>query len=168
MDILFVTATRIGDAVLSSGLLGYLIERHPGARLTISAGPVAAPLFEAVPGLERLITIRKRRFAAHWLELYGAVVGRRWDIVVDPFLGSGSTLVAAEKTGRVCRGLELDPLYVDVIVRRYEALTGAAAVLVDTGETFEILAARRAGEREEPASACENATPKGEPSGQQG
>src|SRR3984957_2315638 len=83
MDILFVTATRIGDAVLSSGLLGYLIERHPGARLTISAGPVAAPLFEAVPGLERLITIRKRRFAAHWLELYGAVVGRRWDIVVD-------------------------------------------------------------------------------------
>src|ERR1700722_10114905 len=83
MDILFVTATRIGDAVLSSGLLGYLIERHPGARLTIAAGPIAAPLFEAVPGLDRLITVHKQPFAAHWLALYGAVAQRRWDVVVD-------------------------------------------------------------------------------------
>jgi DNA methylase len=45
----------------------------------------------------------------------------RGAIVVDPFLGSGSTLIAADKTGRVCRGIELDPLYVDVILRRYEA-----------------------------------------------
>jgi hypothetical protein len=45
------------------------------------------------------------------------------DIIVDPFLGSGSTLIAADKTGRVCRGVELDPLYVDVIVRRFEAAT---------------------------------------------
>lgn len=83
MDILFVTATRIGDAVLSTGLLAYLIERHPGARLTIAAGPVAAPLFEAVPGLERIITVEKRPLAAHWLALWGAVAARRWDMVVD-------------------------------------------------------------------------------------
>jgi DNA modification methylase len=50
----------------------------------------------------------------------------RGDIVIDPFLGSGSTLIAAEKTGRVCRGVEIDPLYVDVILRRYEAATGEA------------------------------------------
>jgi len=68
----------------------------------------------------------------------------RGDIVIDPFLGSGSTLVAAEKTGRVCRAVELDSLYVDVIVRRYEAATGTPAVLVETGEGFDILAARRA------------------------
>src|ERR1700738_4502001 len=49
MHILFVTATRIGDAVLSTGLLSYLIDRYPTAWLTIAAGPVAAPLFEAVP-----------------------------------------------------------------------------------------------------------------------
>jgi DNA modification methylase len=42
----------------------------------------------------------------------------RGDIVKDPLLGSGSTLIAAETTGRVCRGVELDPLYVDVIARR--------------------------------------------------
>jgi DNA modification methylase len=45
----------------------------------------------------------------------------RGDFVLDPFLGSGSTLIAAENTRRICRGVELDPLYVDVIVRRYEA-----------------------------------------------
>jgi DNA modification methylase len=67
----------------------------------------------------------------------------RGDTVIDPFLGSGSTLIAAENTGRVCRGVELDPLYVDVIARRYQAVTGNPAVLVETGETFEALGARR-------------------------
>jgi heptosyltransferase-3 len=83
MDILFVTATRIGDAVLSTGLLGYLVDRYPSARLTIAAGPVAAPLFEAVPRLERVIAVSKRRLALHWLPLYAAVGARRWDMVVD-------------------------------------------------------------------------------------
>ena len=69
------------------------------------------------------------------------------DLVLDPFLGSGSTMIAAEKTGRVCRGVELDPLYVDVIIRRYEASTGNQAVLVVTDEkTFAALTARRATE----------------------
>ena len=67
----------------------------------------------------------------------------RGDLVADPFLGSGSTLMACEKTGRVCRGLELDPLYADVTIRRFEAATGVPAVLVDTGERFTDLAARR-------------------------
>ena len=70
-------------------------------------------------------------------------LSNRREIVVDPFLGSGSTLIAADKTGRLCRGVELDPLYVDVIVRRYEAATGNPAVLIATGEAFELLAARR-------------------------
>ena len=54
----------------------------------------------------------------------------RGDFVLDPFLGSGSTLIAAENTGRICRGVELDPLYVDVIVRRYEASTGNPVVRI--------------------------------------
>jgi DNA modification methylase len=70
----------------------------------------------------------------------------RGELVLDPFLGSGSTLIAAENTGRVCCGIELDPLYVDVIVRRFEAETGVAAILADTGETFEKVAARRRNE----------------------
>ena len=67
----------------------------------------------------------------------------RGDLIIDPFLGSGSTVIAAEATGRVCRGVELDSLYVDVIIRRYEAATGDLAVLVETGETFQALGARR-------------------------
>jgi DNA modification methylase len=67
-------------------------------------------------------------------------VTARHDIVIDPFLGSGSTLIAAERTGRRCRGVELDPLYVDVIVRRYEAETRESAIFGPTGETFAHLA----------------------------
>ena len=73
-------------------------------------------------------------------------LSNRCDIIVDPFLGSGSTLIAADKTGRLCRGVELDPLYVDVIVRRYQVATGNPAVLIDTGEVFDLLARRRSGE----------------------
>jgi hypothetical protein len=67
----------------------------------------------------------------------------RGGIVIDPFLGSSSTLIAAEKTGRVRRGVELDPLYVDVIVRRYQAATGNSAVLAESGDRFVDLAKQR-------------------------
>ena len=83
MHILFVTATRIGDAVLSTGLLSHIVERFPEARLTIAVGPVAAPLFEAVPRLERLLVVQKRRWGLHWLTLFARTAGRRWDLVVD-------------------------------------------------------------------------------------
>jgi lipopolysaccharide heptosyltransferase III len=83
MDILFLTATRIGDAVLSTGLLSYLIERHRPARLTIATGPLAAPLFQSVPGLRRIVVVDKQRWSLHWLPLYAAVAPRRWDMVVD-------------------------------------------------------------------------------------
>ena len=83
MRILFVTATRIGDAVLSTGLLSHLLDRYPMARLTIAVGPVAGPLFAAVPRLERIIIVEKRRCSAHWLPLYAKVAPRRWDLVVD-------------------------------------------------------------------------------------
>jgi ADP-heptose:LPS heptosyltransferase len=96
--ILFVTATRIGDAVLSTGLLSHLLDRHPGARVTIAVGPVAAPLFQAVPGVERVIVLRKRRYALHWLKLWARVALRRWDVVVD-LRGSGLAycLLASER-----------------------------------------------------------------------
>ena len=57
--------------------------------------------------------------------------------VYEPFLGSGTTLIAAETTGRSCYGIELDPAYVDVAVRRWQAFTGEAATLLGNGRTFE-------------------------------
>lgn len=68
---------------------------------------------------------------------------RRGEIVLDPFAGSGTTLIAAESCGRLGRVIEYDPLYCDVIVRRYERLTGKPALLADGGSSFEAVAADR-------------------------
>lgn len=69
---------------------------------------------------------------------------KRGDLVLDPFAGSGTVFLAAERTGRVARGIELDPAYVDVAIRRWQELTGKEATLVETGETFDDTAADRA------------------------
>ena len=67
----------------------------------------------------------------------------RAGLVLDPFCGSGTILIAAERTGRKARALEIDPNYVDVAVRRWQAYTGKSAVLSGSGETFETTEARR-------------------------
>ena len=64
----------------------------------------------------------------------------RGDIVLDPFLGSGTTLIAAERVGRCCYGVEIDPLYVDTIIRRWQAFTGDSATHAVTGRPFDDLA----------------------------
>ena len=61
-------------------------------------------------------------------------VTKRDDVILDPFMGSGSTLIAAEKTGRRCRAIELDPLYVDLTIKRFEILTGQSAALEKANE----------------------------------
>lgn len=83
MRILFITATRVGDALLSSGLIAELARRHPDARFTVACGPPAAPLFRGLERLDRLIVIRKQSRGRHWLSLWRQVVHRRWDLVVD-------------------------------------------------------------------------------------
>ena len=100
MKILFVTATRIGDAVLSTGLLRHLIERYPGAELTIAVGPLAAPLFAEAPGLARLIVVEKKARGLHWLSLYGQVAATRWDLAVD-LRGSALTYLLWARQRRV-------------------------------------------------------------------
>lgn len=70
---------------------------------------------------------------------------RRGEVVLDSFLGSGTTLMAAERVGRACYGLELDPLYVDTIIRRWQALTGDTAVLAVSGADFEEIRQDRLG-----------------------
>ena len=68
---------------------------------------------------------------------------RRGDIVLDPFMGSGTTILAAERVGRRAYGLEIDPLYVDVAIRRWQAFTKRDAVLASSGKTFDEVTAVR-------------------------
>ena len=69
----------------------------------------------------------------------------RGEIVVDTFLGSGTSLIAAQRTGRMCFGMDLDPLYVDLAIRRWQAWTGEKAVDAETGETFDAIEQRSEG-----------------------
>jgi ADP-heptose:LPS heptosyltransferase len=81
--ILFVTATRIGDAVLSTALIGHLLREHPTARITVACGPAAAGVFARMPGLERLIVVEKKPWSLHWALLWAQVAFGWWDLVVD-------------------------------------------------------------------------------------
>jgi DNA modification methylase len=69
------------------------------------------------------------------------------DVVLDPFGGSGSTLIACEKTGRRARLLEVDPKYCDVIIERWAAFAGGQATLMADGRSFNVTADERMGAR---------------------
>lgn len=81
--ILFITATRIGDAVLSTGLLDHLIRTHPQARIVVACGPAAEGVFARMPNRAWTIVLEKRRWRLHWPLLWRQVAGQRWDLVVD-------------------------------------------------------------------------------------
>lgn len=83
MRILFITSSRIGDAVLSTGLLDHLARTYPAARFTVACGPAAAGLFTHMPRLDRLIVFDKRRYGRHWLGLWAKTAFSWWDLVVD-------------------------------------------------------------------------------------
>lgn len=97
MKILFITWTRIGDAVLSTGVLHELTRRHPEAEITVVCGPLAESLFANVPCLKRVIALKKKPLNAHWFGLWRKVVGTRWDLVVDLRRSLTSYVVRAVK-----------------------------------------------------------------------
>ncbi len=103
MRILFISSTRIGDAVLSTSLLGHLIDRHPEARVTVVCGPAPASLFAAMPNLERLIVLEKRRLGWHWLKLWGTCVGVVWDLIVDLRASALAWVLPARRRHRMGR-----------------------------------------------------------------
>ena len=103
MRILFVTSTRIGDAVLSTGLLDHLIRTHPEARITVACGPVAEGVFARMPGREATILLEKKSHGRHWLGLWGQVAFRWWDLVVD-LRGSAIAWLVPARRRAVMRG----------------------------------------------------------------
>ncbi|HUN41468.1 MAG TPA: glycosyltransferase family 9 protein [Acetobacteraceae bacterium] len=83
MRILFITSNRLGDAVLSTGLLHHLIDERPQAHFTIACGPVAQGVFARMPNRERTIVLDKRPYRLHWPDLWFETVTTIWDLVVD-------------------------------------------------------------------------------------
>ncbi len=145
MKILFITSTRLGDAVLSTGLLGHLLGRHPEARVTVACGPVAHDLFAACPSVERVIPLRKGPFARHWRRLWQEVAATRWDIVVDlrnsiipwvvrrdrAFIKRGKARKGEQIPAELARVLDINPPPDPVVWTTAKAEARAAALLPD-------------------------------------
>jgi heptosyltransferase-3 len=95
--ILFITSSRIGDAVLSFGVLDELCKRYPDAKFTIVCGPLVTSFFEGFPKLERLIPLKKQKYNKHWLDLWRELIGTSFDVVVDLRNSIVSRTVRAKK-----------------------------------------------------------------------
>lgn len=83
MRVLFITANRIGDAILSTGLLRHVVAAHPEAEITVACGPLCVDLFRAVPGLDTIIPLQKARWNRHWLGLWRRCLPHYWDVIID-------------------------------------------------------------------------------------
>ena len=95
--VLFVTSNRIGDCVISSGILREIARQVPGAGITVACGRPPAPFFRSAPGVERVIVLDKKKAAGHWLELWRQVVGTRWALVIDIRGSALAYLVQADR-----------------------------------------------------------------------
>jgi len=105
-NILFITSNRLGDAVLSTGLIRHMVSTYPDAKITIACGPLPASIFAGVPNLQDLILIRKRSMNRHWIDLWKTVGLRRWDMVVDLRDSAVSRLLIAGKRYIYSRGID--------------------------------------------------------------
>ena len=140
MRILFVTSNRLGDAVLSTGLLDHLIHAHLDARITIACGPVAEGVFARMPNLERIIVLDKRSYSMHWLPLWASAATTLWDLVVD-IRGSALAWMVptrrravmrrrpGHKTAQLAAVLDLDPPPLPVAWTAAQDRARAAALL---------------------------------------
>lgn len=95
--VLFVTSNRIGDCVISSGIIREIARQVPGAEITVACGRPPAPFFRSAPGVERVIVLDKKKAAGHWLDLWRQVVGTRWAMVIDIRGSALAYLVRADR-----------------------------------------------------------------------
>lgn len=97
MKVLFITSNRLGDAVLSTGVLKYIAQEHPDAKVTIACGWLPSTVFEGYPQLERVIEIKKKSMHRHWIDLWLEVKSTKWDWVIDFRDSAVSRFVGAKK-----------------------------------------------------------------------
>ena len=109
--ILYISSSRIGDAVLASGLLKRLHDEIPNARFTIVAGPPSAPLYRDLPNLDQIIVMEKSKGKGHWFKLWSQVRGRRWGLVLDRRGSSIARFLSAKKRAIHRRTLDREPVH---------------------------------------------------------
>ena len=97
MNVLFITSSRLGDAVLSTGLLDHIIRTYPESSITVVCGGLPASLFEGMPHLKEIITLKKQSWNRHWIGLLDRVRKTRWDMIVDLRDSAVSRLLPAKK-----------------------------------------------------------------------
>lgn len=140
MRVLFVTATRIGDAVLSTGLLNHVIAGAADARVTVACGPAAAPLFAETPFVDRVIAMKKRPRAGHWWSLWRETVGTVWDHVIDLRGSALAYVLLAQRRTRLSKG--------DFAEHRLVQLAKAAGLAIPPAPRIWVSEATRAKARE--------------------
>ncbi len=103
MRILFIGNTRIGDFILSSGLLDHLLKKYPDARITLVCGAGCVALTRNIPRIDKVIVMRKRKYNRHWFDLWRDVVRTRWDMVIDLRNSGVSFAILSRETKRLQR-----------------------------------------------------------------
>ena len=127
--VLFVTSNRIGDCVISSGVIREIGRQVPGAAITVAAGRPPAPFFRSAPGVERVIVLDKKKAAGHWVDLWKQVVGTRWDLVIDIRGSALSWLIPAKRRIVYNRRWETGLPKVEMVSRLMGATTTLAPEL---------------------------------------
>ena len=127
--VLFVTSNRIGDCVISSGVIREIGRQVPGAAITVASGRPPAPFFRSAPGVERVIVLDKKKAAGHWVDLWKQVVGTRWDLVIDIRGSALSWLIPAKRRIVYNRRWETGLPKVEMVSRLMGATTTLAPEL---------------------------------------
>src|SRR6185369_11732933 len=98
--LLFITSNRLGDAVLSTGLLNAALLRFKPDEVTVACGPLPAKLFTGVPRLKEVFIIDKQKGGGHWFELWKRAKSQKWDVVIDLRNSLVSRFISSKQTFR--------------------------------------------------------------------
>ena len=83
MKILVISSNLIGDTILSTGVIKHFTNNNPDAKFTFVIGPSAKPIFKNFKSVEKIITVSKKKYNMHWLEIIYKCSGKKWDIIID-------------------------------------------------------------------------------------
>ena len=113
MKILIIGHSRIGDTILSTGLINFIIEKHQDAQVTIVTSNISKDIFIDMPRLERLIIVDKQKYAKHWIKIWSSVKNIKWDLIID-FRSSFLSYFLEAKERKIFKGNK-----VEYIVKQY-------------------------------------------------